>query len=67
MQEQEKVRDGSTIKETTKAKQETVDESEDLLELVECFKRNSAGSVCPNTAKGIFVNLEEIQGFFRRL
>ncbi|XP_078382373.1 uncharacterized protein LOC144665071 [Oculina patagonica] len=39
--------------------------SEDFVEMVECFQRNSAESACSNTAKGIFVSFEEARGMFK--
>ena len=34
-------------------------EGEDFSELFQCFQRNSAASVCPNIAKGIFLSFQE--------
>ncbi|KAJ7361835.1 hypothetical protein OS493_014477 [Desmophyllum pertusum] len=71
VKKQEKpVLERSRTEETRKTKQEKLDEPaefEDLVEFVECFQRNSAASVCPNTAKGIFVSLKETRRIFGRL
>ena len=40
------------------------DETESFYEIWECFQKNSAGSACPNTAKGIFVSLNEVKDIF---
>ena len=65
MQEQEKVRESSEETGNLETEQEKPDESEGLAELLECFQRNSAGSACPNTAKGIFVSSDEARDLFR--
>ncbi|KAL9962950.1 hypothetical protein ACROYT_G032108 [Oculina patagonica] len=57
-----KIRLRSGINETRKTKQE---EAEDWDEILQCFQRNSVGSACPNTAKGIFVNFEQSRRFLR--
>ncbi|KAL9962949.1 hypothetical protein ACROYT_G032107 [Oculina patagonica] len=36
---------------------------EELNDILECFKKNYLGSACPNIAKGLFVNLEQVQRF----
>ena len=64
---QEEVRERITTKETRRTQQEkpeknwnpSLAETDEFVELLECFQRNSDGSACPNTAKGIFSNSEE--------
>ena len=43
---------------------ERLKETDDFIDLVECFQRNSKESTCPNTAKGIFVNFQEARDMF---
>ena len=73
LQEQEKVHKRPEIHEPRKAEQEqadVIDFMEELahqavMETMKCFLRNFATSACPNAAKGIFVNLEEAEGFLK--
>ena len=66
MQKPKHFRERRTIKAGTgKAELEILDESEEFSEMLECFQRNSKGSACPNTAKGIFVNFQEARDIFR--
>lgn len=59
LQVREKVRERITTKET-RTEQEKRDknwnpslaETDEFVELLECFERNSAGSACPNIRKG---------------
>ena len=53
-----------TDDELRKKEPERLEESDDFLDLVECFQRNSKESTCPNTAKGIFVNFQEASNLF---
>ena len=64
-QEPEKFRERRRTREETRKTQpaERIEESDDFIELLKCFQRNSAGSACPNTAKGIFVNYEQTRRF----
>lgn len=74
LQVQEKVRERITTKET-RTEQEKRDknwnpslaETDEFVELLECFERNSAGSACPNIAKGIFISSEEAGNLLKRL
>ena len=74
LQVREKVRERITTTET-RTEQEKRDknwnpslaETDEFVELLECFERNSAGSACPNTAKGIFIISEEAGNLFKRL
>lgn len=74
LQVREKVRERITTKET-RAEQEKRDknwnpslaETDEFVELLECFERNSAGSACPNIAKGIFISSEEAGNLLKRL
>ena len=54
------LQDQENIDETGKIEQ---GESEDLDDILECLKRNSVESACPNTVKGIFVNFEQTRKF----
>lgn len=70
----EKVRERITTTET-RTEQEKRDknwnpslaETDEFVELLECFERNSAGSACPNIAKGIFISSEEAGNLLKRL
>ncbi|KAL9962951.1 hypothetical protein ACROYT_G032109 [Oculina patagonica] len=62
---QEKTLESSKETGKLETQQEKTDEAEYLDELLECFQRNSEGSVCPNTAKGIFVSSEEARGLLK--
>lgn len=74
LQVREKVRERITTKET-RTEQEKRDknwnpslaETDEFVELLECFERNSAGSACPNIAKGIFISSEEAGNLLKRL
>ena len=75
LQVQGKVREGFTARETEKTEQEKSDntwnpspaETDEFFEQLECIQRNSAGSACPNIAKGIFVSSQEVGDLFKRL
>ena len=60
MQNEEKIHLRVTIDEKGKTKQ---GEPENWDGILECFERISAGSACPNTAKGIFINFEQTLTF----
>lgn len=74
LQVREKVRERITTKET-RTEQEKRDknwnpslaETDEFVELLECFERNSAGSACPNIAKGIFISSEEAGNLLKHL
>ena len=67
LQVQENVRERISTQEKGKIEQEKPDntwnsspaEIDDFVEQLECLQRNSAGSACPNIAKGIFVSSED--------
>ena len=40
---------------------------DNFVEMLKCFQKTSAGSVCPNTAKGIFVSFQEARNMLRPL
>ena len=42
-------------------------EMDDFVEMLECLQRNSAGSACPNAAKGIFASPEEVGDLIKSL
>ncbi|KAL9962928.1 hypothetical protein ACROYT_G032083 [Oculina patagonica] len=71
--ETEPVKEPKEFRERRIAEEETKPElewpveydSEDFVELAECFQRNSAESACSNTAKGIFVSFDEARDMFR--
>ena len=65
MQGAKKLRERKRTEMTTKPDLERLDESEDFVEMAECFQRNSAQSACPNTAKGIFVSFQQAFDIFR--
>lgn len=50
-----------------KAEPERLEETDDFIDLVKCFQRNSKESTCPNAAKGIFVNFQEVRDMFGHL
>ena len=56
-----------TDDELRKTEPERLEESDDFINLVECFQRNSKESTCPNAAKGIFVNFQEARDMFGHL
>jgi len=72
---QGKVRERITPRETRRIEQEKPDknwnpspaETDEFVELLECFQRNSAGSACPNIARGIFVSSEKARDLPKRL
>jgi len=66
LQEPEGFHERKTHKETRQTQLESR-EMDNFVEMLECFQRNSAGSVCPNTAKGIFVSFQEARNMFRPL
>ena len=74
-QVQENVRERISTRETGRIEQEKQDknwnpspaEIDDFVVQSECFQRNSAGSACPNIAKGIFVTSEEVGNLLKRL
>ena len=66
MQEPEGFREEETYKETRETQPESR-EMDNFVEMLECFQKNSAGSVCPNTAKGKFVSFQEAHNMFRPL
>ena len=65
LQEQQ-FRKRSRTEETRKIQHEKnyYDETEVSHNMVKCFQKNSGGSACSNTAKGIFVSLEEVRDLF---
>ena len=68
LQEPEKLRERQrTDDELRKTEPERLEESDDFINLVECFQRNSKESTCPNAAKGIFVNFQEARDMFGHL
>ena len=72
MQEPKTFRERRTAEETRVtdlewAEVNDIEDNEDFVQLVECFQRNSAGSACPNTAKGKFVSFQEARDIFRPL
>jgi len=75
LQVQGKVRERITPRETRRIEQEKPDknwnpspaETDEFVELLECFQRNSAGSACPNIARGIFVSSEKARDLPKRL
>ena len=75
LQVQENVRERITARGTERIEQEKPDntwnpspaQTDDFVEQLECFQRNSVGSACPNIAKGIFVSSQEVGDFFKRL
>jgi len=66
LQEPEEFRERKTHKETRQTQLESR-EMDNFVEMLECLQRNSAGSVCPNTARGIFVSFQEARNMFRPL
>ena len=75
LQVQQKVRERITRNETRRIEREKPDkdwtpsppETDDFVEVLECFQRNSAGNACPNIAKGVFVSSEEAMDLPKRL
>ena len=63
LQVQRKLRERRRTQETRKMTQDETDSSQ-FDKIWECFQKNSAGSACPNTAKGIFVSLNEVKDIF---
>ena len=57
----ERQRNGDELRKT---EPERLEETDDFINLVECFQRNSQESTCPNAAKGIFVNFLEARDMF---
>ena len=74
-QAQEHVLERITTRKTLSKEQENSDniwnlspaETEDWVHSLECFQRNSAGSACPNAAKGIFASSEEVGDLLKHL
>lgn len=60
----ERQRNGEELRKT---EPERLEETDDFINLVECFQRNSKESTCPNAAKGIFVNFQEARDMFGHL
>ena len=60
LQEQEKVHELMQQEKPYSTWNSSFTETDDFVEMLECFQRNSAGSACPNAAKGIFASPEEV-------
>ena len=75
LQAQEKVHELISTRGTRKIQQEnhyntwnsSLTETDDFVAMLECFQRNSAGSACPNAAKGIFASPEEVGDLLKSL
>ena len=75
LQAQEKDQELVSSRETRKIQQEKpystwnppFTETDDFVQMLECFQRNSAGSACPNAAKAIFASSEEVGDLLKRL
>ena len=74
LQVQRKVRERITTKETRTGQEKpdknwnpSLAETDEFVEHLECFERNSAGSACSNAAKGIFASPEEVGNLLKSL